>query len=140
MARVLSKTGWSKTQNNNNMKTSNKPRTLFATGLLVALLMVVPAVSRAGTCGDPQRTAGNSQATITDDKDQDLATPYPVFAEDLVLVKNITIQFYDTNLELVYSDTVCPQDYDCDERLNQLINQSDFITEVDGTMIFILHH
>jgi hypothetical protein len=54
-------------------------------------------------------------------------------------INNIKIKIYGTNDELVYSAKVCQNVYECDERLNLLINQSDFVTEVDGTKIYILN-
>lgn len=53
-------------------------------------------------------------------------------------VKNITVKIYDANDELIYSVEGCRNEIDCDERINQMINSSDFITEIDNTRIYYL--
>lgn len=58
--------------------------------------------------------------------------------EDEVEVNNITIKIYNADDNLIYSTEVCQKDYDCDDRLINFINQSDFITEVDNTRIYYL--
>ena len=58
--------------------------------------------------------------------------------EDEVEVPNITVKIYNNNDELIYSIELCQNDFECDERVNQMVNNSDFVTEVDNTRIYYL--
>ena len=58
--------------------------------------------------------------------------------EEEVEVGNITVKIYDTNDNLIYSVKACQNALECDERINQIINASDFITEIDNTRIYYL--
>ena len=48
------------------------------------------------------------------------------------------IDLSDKQNELIFSTKVCQKDYDCDERINRMINESDFITEIGNTKIYYL--
>ena len=47
--------------------------------------------------------------------------------DEEVEVSNITVKIYNANDELIYSVEVCQNDFECDERINQIVNDSDFI-------------
>jgi hypothetical protein len=74
--------------------------------------------------------------TVSDQDAEALIKLYGM--EDEVEVKNITVKIYNNNDELIYSVEVCLNDFECDERINRIINDSDFITEVDNTRIYYL--
>ena len=119
------------------MKTHNKIRTLLLTGLF-ALSLTFSSFSAPGNPACHPQHDGHCPI-LTEGEVATLLAHYQAFDEETITSKNITITFYDENFELVFSATVCPKDYECDARINQLINQSDFITEIDDTVIFILN-
>jgi hypothetical protein len=111
-------------------KTSRSPSARF-----LALLLIL---AFSNTMAGATITTGTSflPYTVTDQEVAALLAHYN--PDEKMEIKNIKIKFYDKNDELVYSAKVCQQALNCDERLNQLINQSDFITEVDDTRIYLL--
>jgi hypothetical protein len=117
------------------MKTAKKTSLSLLTGLLVLLASLALPINNANA-GIP---TGNSilPFTITTQEFNELLS-YASIDED-VTVENIKIKIYGTNDDLIYSANVCHNVYKCDDRLNQLINQSDFITEVDNIRIYILN-
>jgi hypothetical protein len=76
--------------------------------------------------------------TVTENEIADLLDYYSL-DEEAVEIDNIYIKIYNGDENLIYSTKVCQKDYECDERLNNFINQSDFITEIDNTRIYILN-
>ncbi|GEM_PF-5145941 len=112
------------------MKTLADTFPLLVARLAVLLTMLPSPVVKA----EPVVYPGNPTEIKT------IPVPDQVPDDTIGYIRDITLKFYDENFELVFSVTVCAQDYDCDERLNQLINQSDFITEVDQIRIYILKH
>lgn len=117
------------------MKTAKKTSLSLLTGLLV-LLASLAFTTNTASAGIP---TGISilPYTVTELEFNELLE-YASIDED-VTVEKIKIKIYGTNDDLIYSANVCHSAYKCDERLNQLINQSDFITEVDHTRIYILN-
>lgn len=117
------------------MKTAKKTSISLLTGLLVLIATVATSFNHA-SAGIP---TGNSilPYSIPDQEYNDLLS-FASIDKD-VKIENIKIKIYTDNDELIYSSTVCQSTFNCDERLNQLINQSDFITEVDNTRIYILN-
>jgi len=103
-------------------------------GLTVLLATLVLPVSDASA----GNTTGNTilPEALSEEESQTLLEIYSLDEE--VVVEQLTIKIYDSNDELIYSAKVCPMEYDCDERLNRMINDSDFITEVDDTRIYYL--
>ena len=75
--------------------------------------------------------------TVTQHEINALLSQYSI--DDKLEINNVKIKIYGNNDELIYSAKVCHNVYECDERLNLLINQSDFVTEVDDTKIYILN-
>lgn len=122
------------------MKTTKKTSLSLLTGLLVLIATLATSFNHA-SAGIP---TGNSilpysilPYSITDQEYNDLLS-FASIDKD-VKIENIKIKIYTDNDELIYSSTVCQSTFNCDERLNQFINQSDFITEVDNTRIYILN-
>ena len=74
--------------------------------------------------------------TVSEQEAEELIKLYELVNE--VEVKNITVKIYNNNDELIYSVEVCKNDFECDERINQIVNDSDFVTEVDNTRIYYL--
>jgi len=135
LARVLTIGKWSNTQNNNNMNTAvNKTRSL-STWLLVLLT----TLSFSFTTVSAGNLSGSSLLpyTVTQHEINALLSYYSL--DNRIEINNIKIKIFGKNDELVYSAKVCQNMYECDERLNLLLNQSDFITEVDDTKIYILN-
>ena len=115
-----------------------KPANRTSLSLLSGLLILLTSLAFSITTASAGITSGNSimPSTITSEEISELLSLYRIDEE--VKIENIEIKIFGQNDELVYSATVCHNIYECDERLNQFINQSDFITEVDGTKIYIL--
>jgi hypothetical protein len=117
------------------MKKAKKTSFSLLTGLLVLIAIIASSFNNA------------SAGTPTDNS----LLPYPITDQELnslltfasidreVKIENVKIKIFGNNDDLVYSSSVCQSTYNCDERLNQLINQSDFITEVDNVRIYILN-
>jgi hypothetical protein len=135
LARVLTLDGWSRTQNNNNMNTAKKTSLSLLTGLLVLIATLATPISNASASD----STGNSMLPyiITEQEINELLSFASIDNE--VKIENVKIKIFGSNDDLVYSSKVCHSTFNCDERLNQLINQSDFITEVDNTRIYILN-
>lgn len=104
---------------------------LGLTVLLATLATPIYAVS----AGDPPGEKILPK-TISEQESEALLTLYSL--EEAVEVKNITVKIYNANDELIYSTEVCQRDFECDDRINRMINQSDFITEFDNTRIYYL--
>ena len=117
------------------MNTAVRTTRSLRTGLLVLLATLTLSFTTvsAGTI------SGSSSLPyiVTQHEINTLLSHY--FIDNRIEIHNITIKIYGANDELVYSAKVCQNVYECDERLNLLINQSDFITEVDDTKIYILN-
>ena len=117
------------------MKTAKKKSLSLLTGLLVLLSSLAFSINNA-SAGIP--TGISILAfTVTEQEFNELLS-YASIDED-VSVEKIKIKIYGSNDDLIYSADVCHSAYKCDDRLNQLINQSDFITEVDNIRIYILN-
>ena len=133
LARVLTFSGWSNTQNNNNMKFHNKtPRSLRA-GILVLLISFAFSITntQAGIVSD----SASVPFTVTAQEISALLTQYRL--EDEIKIKHIQINIFNKKDELIYSEKVCFKTFESDKKLNHRINQSDFITEIDNTRIYI---
>jgi len=117
------------------MKTAKKT----SVGLLIGLLVLIATLATSFNSASAGISTGSSilPYSITEQEINDLL----LFAglDKEVEVENIKIKIFGNNDDLVYSSIVCQSIYKCDERLNQLINQSDFITEVDNVRIYILN-
>lgn len=75
--------------------------------------------------------------TVSEDESEALLKEYKL--DELVeSIDNITVKIYNNNDDLIFSTEVCQRDFECDDRINRMINQSDFITEVDNTRIYYL--
>ncbi len=118
------------------MKISNLRSVSFYLGLLVLFTSLTLATTKlsAGTLTG-NHSLPYSISKIEIDK---LLAFYSI--EEDIKIENVKVKIFDKNDELIYSTQVCPSLNECDERLNQFINQSDFITEVDNTKIYILNH
>jgi hypothetical protein len=122
------------------MNTAKKTSLSLFTGLLILIATLATSINNA-SAGNP---TGNSLLpysilpySITDKEINELLSFASLDKE--VEIENIKIKIYGNNDDLVYSSNVCHSTYKCDERLNQLINQSDFITEVDNVRIYVLN-
>ena len=135
LARVLTIDWWSITQNNNNMNTAKKTSTRLLTGLLILLATLASSISNA-SAGIP--TGSSILPYTVSEQDIKELLSFSSLKED-IKIENIKIKIYGNDDDLIYSADVCHSAYNCDDRLNQLINQSDFITEVDNTRIYILN-
>lgn len=116
------------------MKTATKLLRSLLIGLfvLLATLAFNFNYASAGTpTGSPDTTYRISEQEISS-----LLNYYTL--DDEWEVKNIALKFYTQNAELVFSAQGCLKELDCDERINHLVNQSDFITEVDNTRIYFI--
>ena len=104
------------------------------TGLLILLATLAFSINTA-SAGIP---TGSSilPYTITEQEFNDLLSF--ANADEDVKIENVKIKIYGNDDDLIYSANVCHSAYNCDERLNRLINQSDFITEIDNTRIYFL--
>ena len=117
------------------MKNINKTTLVLLTGLLVFLTSI--------TLSLPEANAGivtnndSRHDNISETEINALLKYYSL--EDEIPIKNIVVKIYDMNDNLVFSDKVCQNLSECDERLNHLINQSDFLTEIDNTKIYVLN-
>jgi len=118
------------------MKLINKTSLSLITGFLVLLTTLALPVTKANAeilAGDNSLPFIITQAEINN------LLQYYSLDEETPGSATIIIEIFDKNDELIFSDNVCRKIYDCDERLNSLINQSDFITEIDNTKIYILN-
>ena len=117
------------------MNTAKKTYLSLLSGLLILLTSVTFSINdaKAGI------STGSSMlpVVITEEEIHDLLVYANIYEE--VKIENVKIKIYGANDELVYSANVCHSIYNCDDRLNQIINQSDFITEIDNTRIYILN-
>ena len=121
------------------MKTAKKTSVSLLTGLLVLIATLATSFNSA-SAGIPTGSAilpSILPYSITEHEINDLLLFASIDRE--VEIENIKIKIFGNNDDLVYSSIVCQSIYKCDERLNQLINQSDFITEVDNVRIYILN-
>lgn len=104
---------------------------------LTVLLATLATPFYTASAGDPtgKEILPN---TITERESEALLTLYSL--EDVAEVEaaNIKVKIYNTDDELIFSTEVCQRDFECDDRINRMINQSDFITEVDNTRIYYL--
>ncbi len=126
------------------MKTAKKRSLSLLTGLLVLLATLAAPVTTAsaGYHSGNMRTSIHSGNLILPNTftDTELIELLHFASLEIALTfENVEVKIYGNNDDLVYSTTVCPNENRWDERLNQLINQSDFITEVDNTRIYILN-
>ncbi len=118
------------------MKTAKKTISRLLSGIFVLLATLAFSI--------PTASAGNEAGTsedlnkISEKEISTLLTAYDIFDEN-IKIQNITVKIYSTDDNLVYSAEVCQQEFDCDKRLNFLINQSDFLTEIDNTRIYMLN-
>lgn len=117
------------------MKLATKTPLRLLTGLLV--LLATLAFTHSPASAGNETGIYDPLSTVTELEIADLLSYYDI--EEEVEVKNIQIKIYSISDNLVFSAEVCQKEYDCDERLNNFINQSDFITEVDNTRIYILN-
>lgn len=117
----------------NHAKKTRFSLMLGLTVLLATLAAPIYAVSAGNPTGEKILPA-----TVSEDETQALIELYGL--EDEVEVKNITVKIYNNNDELIYSVEACLNDLECDERINHLINDSNFITEIDNTRIYYLDH
>ena len=117
------------------MKTAKKTSLSLLTGLLVLIAILASSFNNASV-GMP---TDNSilPYSITDQELNALLSFASIDRE--VKIENVKIKIFGSNDDLIYSSNVCQSTYNCDERLNQFINQSDFITEVDNVRIYILN-
>jgi hypothetical protein len=107
-------------------------------GLVPWLLVLLTALSFSIKAVSASYSDRNSETTsIVTEKDINDLLAFAKIDDDIV-IQNINIKIYDLNDELIYAAEVCYNEYNCDDRLNQLLNQSDFITEIDNTKIYIL--
>ena len=122
------------------MKTAKKTSLSLLTGLLILTATLASSFNNV-SAGIPTENSILPYSTlpylITEQEANDLLTFASIDRE--VEIENIKIKIFGNNDDLVYSSIVCQSIYKCDERLNQLINQSDFITEVDNVRIYILN-
>lgn len=118
------------------MNHAKKTLSVFIT-VLTVLLATLATPFYTASAGNP---AGEKvlPTTLSEEESASLIKLYQL--SDEVEVKNITVKIYNNNDELIYSVEVCKNDFECDERINQIINNSDFITEIDNTRIYYLAH
>jgi hypothetical protein len=122
------------------MKTAKKTSVGLVTGFLVLIATLATSFNSASAgiaTGSSILPYSTLPYLITEQEVNDLLTFASIDRE--VEIENIKIKIFGNNDDLVYSSIVCQSIYKCDERLNQLINQSDFITEVDNVRIYILN-
>ncbi len=107
--------------------------------LSLGLLVLLASLTFTSTSVSAGSLSGSSSLpfTVTQHEIDALLSYYSL--DNSIKINNIKIKIYGDNDELVYSAKVCQFVYECDERLNLLINQSDFVTEIDGTKIYILN-
>ena len=122
------------------MKTAKKTSLSLLTGLLILIATLATSFNNASagiSTGNGILPYSILPYSITEQEVNDLLTFASIDKE--VKIENIKIKIYGDNDELIYSSNVCHGVYNCDDRLNQIINQSDFITEIDNTRIYILN-
>jgi len=118
------------------MKPATKTSFRLLTGLLVLLATFAFTLSAANA--GINTGSYDPSTTVTDTEIADLLDYYSL-EEEAVEIENIYIKIFGRDDNLIYSTKVCQKDYECDERLNNFINQSDFITEIDNTRIYVLN-
>jgi len=114
------------------------PAFLLATALLL-VAFTLPGIASTTNTNSSDSIYTHDKAkhqTITQQEANSMLAYYAIGNQ--VKIKHYKVKIYSSNNELVYSASVCKHDFECDERLNLLINQSDFITEVDDTRIYFL--
>jgi hypothetical protein len=117
------------------MKNINKTTLVLLTGLLIFLTSVTVAFIPANASIISNNDSGYHH--ISETEINALLSLYSIDEE--IPINNIIVKIFDKNDNLIFSDKVCQNLSECDERLNHLINQSDFLTEVDNTKIYILN-
>ena len=107
-------------------------------GLLLGIIVFLASVTLPNLSATANPVLSNSIANYmpTDSEISELLAYYSV--EELQVAQFIKVQVFNNNLDLIYTDTMCQNDYECDQRLNLMLNQSDFITEVDNKKIYML--
>lgn len=118
----------------NNMKTTNRT----TKGLLIGIIVFLAAVAAPNLAANANPILSNAiyKYMPTEAEISELLAYYGV--EELQMAQFVKVQVFNNHLDLVYSDTMCQNDYECDKRLNILLNQSDFITEIDNKKIYML--
>jgi len=113
---------------------------LRSASLLLGLTVLLTSLSLKSTNASASNISGNHPIifSISDSDIKNLLNFYDF--EEETASENIMVKIYNKNDDLIYSTKVCPNLDECDDRLNQFINQSDFITEVDNIQIYILSH
>ena len=114
------------------MKNIKTTTLVLLTGLMVLLTSVTIPTAKANVSNTEP-----IHYNISDTEISTLLTYYSI--ADEVPLKNTTVKIFDKNDNLIFSDRVCQNLSECDERLNHFINQSDFLIEVDNTKIYILN-
>ena len=92
-------------------------------------------LAAANGLNDPE-TKDSTLITISEDEIQLLLETYKVEASDISTYK--TVKVFDENDALVYSEDVDNARFDSDLRLKALLNQSDYLTEVNDVKYYKL--
>jgi len=113
---------------------------LRSSSLLLGLTVLLTTLSLRSTNASAGNISGGHSLifSISESDVTNLLSFYSI--EEETEAEKIKIKIYNKKDELIYSTNVCPSLDECDDRLNQFINQSDFITEVDNIKIYILSH
>ena len=135
LARELNKIGWSKTQNNNNMKTAINKVGAALIGLSILVTSLAPSMAIAG----PRNEDKKKNATVEGISNQEIENLLEVYkVEETSISSYKTVKIFDNNDNLIYSEEVYVCRFDEDARLLALLEQSDFLTEVDDVKYYKL--
>ena len=116
------------------MKTANRK----LKGLLLGVIVFLVSATIPNLTANANPILGKSLFSYmpTESEISELLAHYGV--EEFQMAQFIKVQVFNNNLDVIYTETMCQDDYECDKKLNLLLNQSDFITEVDNKKIYML--
>ena len=135
MARELDKAYRSNTQNNNNMKTTINKAGAALLGLSLLITTLAPTTLTAGTEREKEENNTTIEG-ITNQEIENLLEIYKVVETPIASYK--TVKIFDKNDNLVYSEEVYMCRFDDDSRLLALLDQSDFLAEVEDVKYYKL--
>ena len=119
------------------MKTTLKKAGAAFIGLSIFITSLVPSMVMAGPGSNDDKKNVTVEG-ISSQEIENLLETYKV--EEIAIADYKTVKIFDNNDNLVYSEKVYVCRFDEDARLLALLEQSDFLTEVNNVKIYKLDH
>lgn len=119
------------------MKTTLKKAGAALLGLSLLISSLAPPVAMAASDNEDEKKNVTVEG-ISSQEIENLLETYKV--EEIAIADYKTVKIFDNNDNLVYSEKVYVCRFDEDARLLALLEQSDFLTEVNNVKIYKLDH